>query len=266
MSSYLTVFIFGYACGIVLAQHSSKTFPDITDKNGGWCMMRGECGNDKLSCAYDGPPSPLINPEAVGILNQYCPFMVPGDQPSTCCNADQVFTFNKIFGFVKEEFTRCPVCFDNFISMFCLLVCSSYQSTLASANVTIDSFTKQKIVTSVDYYVARDYVDGMFNSCANVRTPYSNEKAISRMCGETASACTPENFLKFVGSKSNRLVTYAISFKETDKPFVRVGNKTFVPMNYTTTPCTDRCQCKDCNTTVCPPPPTNMSVPKWKLF
>ncbi|CAG2211111.1 NPC1 [Mytilus edulis] len=218
--------------------------------------MRGECGNDKLSCAYDGPPSPLINPEYVGILKQYCLFMVPGDQPSTCC----------IFGFVKEDFTRCPICFDNFISMFCLLVCSSYQSTLASANVTIDSSTKQIEVTSVDYYVSRDYVDGMFNSCANVRTPYSNEKAINRMCVEGTSACTPKNFLKFVGSKSNRLVTYDVSFKETDKPFVRVGNKTFVPMNYTTTPCSDRCQCMYCNTTGCSSPPTTTTLAKWKIF
>ncbi|CAG2232375.1 NPC1 [Mytilus edulis] len=179
--------------------------------------MRGECGNDKLSCAYDGPPSPLINPEAVG------------DQPSTCCNADQVFTFKKIFGFVKEDFTRCPICFDNFISIFCLLVCSSYQSTLASANVTLDCSTRQKVVTSVDYYVSHDYVDELFNSCANVRTPYSNERAISRMCVQGKSACTQENLLEFVGSKSNRLVTYDISFKETDKPLVRVGNKTFVP-------------------------------------
>lgn len=60
---------------------------------------------------------------------------------------------------------------------------------------------------------------------------YSNGKAFSLMCGKAVSECTRENLLKYIRSKSNGQVTYDIYFKETDKRFIRAGNKTFVPMN-----------------------------------
>ena len=64
---------------------------------------------------------------------------------------------------------------------------------------TFDNKTHQEI-TKVDYALTPAFAEGMFNSCKDVQMPTSNNKAISTLCNEKASACTPAKLLKYFGS------------------------------------------------------------------
>lgn len=127
--------------------------------------------------------------------------------------------------------------------MFCLLTCDSYQSTVAGGSAHVDPKSKRKVVTSVDYYVSRDYAFGMYNSCQDV---YFNDTVtvFDLFCQKIN--CTLEEVLNAIGSSETAFIPLSVNFKVTGAKYIVDGNKTFVPINPDTTPCKDRCSCKNC--------------------
>lgn len=150
--------------------------------------------------------------------------------------------------------------------MFCLLACDSYQNNVANGKAHIDSKTKLKVVTSVDYYISRDYAMNMFKSCQDVHVYNSDTLTVfDLIC--TKTNCTLEELLhSFSTVNANKVVPLSIDFKITDAKYIVVGNKTFVPVNPKTMPCTGRCSHKNCRTTPSSPTPEPKPCPHGSCF
>lgn len=162
-------------------------------------------------------------------------------------------------GLPQQFFLRCPSCYNNFLNLYCYLTCGPHQSRFMEVNGTVPS-AKGTAVKAVTYYLTDEYAQGMFNSCKDVQMPSANEKALSVFCGRPAEECSAEAWLTYMGSIDNGHTPFGIDFVIGDRN-VTTSNGTYVPMNYTITPCDKRyknktaCSCQDCETSCAPIPP-----------
>ena len=59
--------------------------------------------------------------------------------------------------------------------------------------------------------MSHDFAVGMFNSCRDVQMPSANERAIALLCGHSADACTPQNWLDYMGNTGNMKTPFTVS-------------------------------------------------------
>lgn len=59
--------------------------------------------------------------------------------------------------------------------------------------------------------MSHDFAVGMFNSCRDVQMPSTNERAIALLCGHSADACTPQNWLDYMGNTGNMKTPFTVS-------------------------------------------------------
>lgn len=157
-------------------------------------------------------------------------------------------------GVPRQFFARCPSCFRNFAQLWCQSTCSPKQSKfLKVTNEAIDETSKKSYVTSIEYNIADEFVEGLYNSCKNVQFPGSNQRALGMICGIESDKCTIDRWLRFMGDQSiNPLVPFNIDFKrfrgkvEKIKDGVRPQNATIVPCDRAPDSRTLACSCQDC--------------------
>ena len=164
----------------------------------------------------------------------------------------------------KQLLARCPACFTNFINLYCDFTCGPSQSTFMSANTT-GTFNVLANIESVNYVVGEDFAEGMFQSCKDVQMPSNNQKALGVLCGRDASACTPQNWLDYMGDKDNHQTPFQINFNISASP-ITFGNVTLHPMDYPTIPCNGSCSCQDCKLSCGTPPPTILPKEPWEIL
>ncbi|XP_038051413.1 NPC intracellular cholesterol transporter 1-like [Patiria miniata] len=273
----------------------------------GYCIMYRQCGirdipEHKLNCYYNQPAPELDDPEGLEILKQLCPHLVKENKTLACCDVDQLRTFRNQTLQARQLMSRCPSCQRNFLNLYCAMTCDSSNSLYVdvtsikppslqaeaddsgavegapmsdtnSPNLR-DSGPQYKTndsILSIDYFVQDDFVYGMYDSCKNVNFPSSNSKIFSLLCGQSASTCTPQKLLDYMGNINNGQTPFTIDFEI-------VANATTVPTDmeaYNTSiyPCNEAldefsqpCSCQDC-TPACPPvPPIPTPPPPFLIF
>uniref|UniRef100_A0AAY5EZC2 SSD domain-containing protein n=1 Tax=Electrophorus electricus TaxID=8005 RepID=A0AAY5EZC2_ELEEL len=106
---------------------------------------------------------------------------------------------------------RCPACFFNFMTLFCELTCSPYQSLFLNATeFSPDPAHNSTNVVKLSYYINQTFADAMYEACMDVQAPSSNVKALGLLCGRDSSTCTPTNWIQYMFNTDNGQVPFAI--------------------------------------------------------
>lgn len=166
--------------------------------------------------------------------------------------------------------SRCPACFQNFVSLFCRSTCDPHQSQFLAANKLTKSDKQLDAISELTYTVSEDFGFGMFNSCRDVQNPSSGKHALDMLCGEDASKCTPKDWLEYMGDKKkNPVVPFTINFiltsNNTVVPTPDGRNVTLEPMRSHIEPCNESCSCQDCRSKCEPLPPVVPPHP-WTIL
>ena len=73
------------------------------------------------------------------------------------------------------------------------------------------------MVTSLDYYVTEEFVEGIYDSCKDVYYPAGDMKAVESMCGSLGPLCNAKRWFDFMGQESapvgNGLAPFTIKYK-----------------------------------------------------
>ena len=187
--------------------------------------------------------------------------LFPETPPKTCCSASQIETLDMSMALPKQILTRCPSCYRNFLNLYCYFTCAPDHSKFLNVNKTKKTDNGTTSITAINYVVSKDFANGMFNSCRDVQMPSDNQKALSVLCGEDPSSCTPQKWLDFMGNTNNHQTPFTILFNLTNSD-VKFGNRTLTPMNERTSPCKGACSCQDCRASCgVPLPPVKPTPP-----
>ena len=96
------------------------------------------------------------------------------------------------------------------------MTCSPVQSRFLMANNKAPkpvSYTTG--IPRVTYVVSTDYANGLFDSCVEVQSLFGL-KVIGFLCGRSASQCTPQNWLSYLGDVNVGHAPFPIDFVITD--------------------------------------------------
>ncbi|XP_060066861.1 NPC intracellular cholesterol transporter 1-like [Ylistrum balloti] len=241
------------------------------DTDNGHCIWYGECTDNltgKQNCVYNGPGKPLTDPMALSRLEQYCPQLYTGNSSLTCCSASQLVTMETHMAVAKQLLQACPSCYYNFLNIFCFLTCNPHHSTSVGVKSQAPNDRGVATVLSVDYAMTTTFANGMYNSCKDVMIPGIQERAISVLCGRSATDCNATELLNYLGSSSNGPTPFEIDFHVQNTSWSRPGKYILKPMNTKTVPCDmefgnlSACSYKDCPSVSPPLTPTlpNISV------
>lgn len=62
-------------------------------------------------------------------------------------------------------------------------------------------------------HISESYMNKSFDSCKSVMMPSTQQPAISLMCGQSSSSCTPKKWFEFMGTPSiNPFVPFLIHY------------------------------------------------------
>ncbi|XP_038979789.1 NPC intracellular cholesterol transporter 1-like isoform X2 [Phoenix dactylifera] len=208
----------------------------------GYCSMYGICGHRSdgkdLNCPYNVPS---VKPDE--LLSSKIQSLCPTITGNVCCTSDQ---FDTLHGQVQQAIpflVGCPACLRNFLNLFCELSCSPNQSLFINVTSVMkgnDSLT----VDGIDFYITRQYVEELFNSCKDVKFGTMNTRAIDLV---GAGAQNYKEWLAFLGHQANPNEPgspYAIAFR-----LDLNDSSGMKPMNVTAYSCGDPslgCSCGDC--------------------
>lgn len=235
----------------------------------GHCSWYGECGpspTGKYNCKYTGPAIPMTNQTGLKILKTYCPDLIDGNEPLTCCDTDQLITLERNMRLPQQFLEHCPSCYYNFLNLFCYQTCYKSMSNFVRID-SVEPYGKNKSsVRSIDFFVTHRFANGMFNSCDQVKMPSVNERALTIFCGHPAKECTIQKWLDFMGDPSNGHTPFKTNYTITDNSWVDPNtNITYNPMDANITSCNETshnqsaCSCLDCAPWTCPlPRPTTI--------
>ncbi|XP_071957637.1 NPC intracellular cholesterol transporter 1-like [Antedon mediterranea] len=236
--------------------------------------MYGECGINpetglRSNCDYNGPSQELRDPTGIVLLQELCPQYASARPIKTCCSTDQLQTLLVSLRFIQQAMQRCPACVENFVNMYCEMTCNPNQAVYMNVTRSYDvAGHPTRTVAEMNYFMTRDYADGVFDSCKNVQFPSANIKVIDLMCdGVPADQCTPEIWLGFLGTIDNGYAPFQITYVIGDASEDEI-NKGIEPLNEYTYACTESvgnsstaCSCQDCplvcssgNPTIAPTP------------
>jgi hypothetical protein len=230
----------------------------------GKCVFYEECGDNpvngkKLGCLHDGPAVPLGNAKASAALLDLCPYLDKYENESTgdldlCCSARQVTNMVQQFSVVGSLLGRCPACLVNFKNAFCHMSCSPDQSDFLEVTRTINlTLSDVPSVTEVNFHVAEEFVNGVYDSCKDVVSPSTSGTVMDLLCGAWGSnLCTPKRLFHFLGDLSNGNTPLTINFVY-EQEGVKAFNETLTPCSAAPYPHMEACSCTDCQSSCSPP-------------
>ena len=111
--------------------------------------------------------------------------------PGFCCSVDQVHDMVFNFELFAAFFGRCPSCVKNLRNIFCFMTCDPHHSKFLRPNRT-DVIDGMQFITKLDVYVEEEYAQNLYDSCAEVKNPSSNSRAIITLCGQWGDLCNAD--------------------------------------------------------------------------
>lgn len=256
--SFLRRFLSALFFLLVLVEHIPSALAED-----GHCIWYGVCANSTehkmMNCFYDGPAKP-IEEKAMKIIEQYCPEIAKGGY--SCCNYEQLNQLKVNIALAENLLGRCPTCFQNFLKPICGMACAVDQSKYLKPVKTEQFNGTHRRISEIDYYLSKTFMDGIYNSCSEVKLTSTNERSIKVMCGQWGDACSAQRWFDNMGDASNYQVPFQINYKATDVPVD--GYTPYAPI---AEPCNvgtkgmPGCSCLDCEAS-CPAPPPRPPPPQ----
>ena len=94
------------------------------------------------------------------------------------------------------------------------------------------------MVLSMDFYVKREFTEGIYDSCKDVYLPSADTKAVETMCGSLGPNCNAERWFKFMGTNTQDggLAPFSIIYKYLDNS-TEIHGRNITPITDVTYPC-----------------------------
>ncbi|KAI0009383.1 patched sphingolipid transporter [Xylariaceae sp. FL0662B] len=214
----------------------------------GRCALRGHCGKKsffgkQLPCVDNGlatTPDDDFAKEIEGLCGP------KWKDAKVCCNADQLESLKSELSTPNQIIGSCPACKDNFYNLFCSFTCSPDQSLFVNVTKTIEKNGKT-LVAEVDQLISKEYGEGFYDSCKEVKFGASNSKAIDFIGG---GAKNYSQLLKFLGDEKAIGSPFQMNFPD------KYSEPHMAARDMKPKKCNDedpnfRCSCVDCPA-VCP--------------
>ncbi|KAI5866209.1 multidrug efflux transporter AcrB transmembrane domain-containing protein [Durotheca rogersii] len=214
----------------------------------GRCAMRGQCGKKsffgkQLPCVDNGlatTPDPEFAKEIEAVCGP------KWKDSKVCCSTEQLQALKSELSTPNQIIGSCPACKENFYNLFCSFSCSPDQSLFINVTKTIEKNGKT-LVAEVDQLISKEYGEGFYDSCKEVKFGASNSKAIDFIGG---GAKNYTQLLKFLGDEKVIGSPFQINFPE------QYTDPAMAPRQMRPKKCNDedpnfRCSCVDCPA-VCP--------------
>ncbi|KAI1337014.1 patched family-domain-containing protein [Xylariaceae sp. FL0016] len=235
--------------GAVLLASRASADDLLTPKHeAGRCALRGHCGKKgwfgkQLPCIDNGLAEAPDDDFAKEIEEVCGP---KWKDSKVCCNQEQLESLKSSLSTPNQIIGSCPACKDNFYNLFCTFTCSPDQSLFV--NVTrSQELSGGTAVAELDQLISKDYGEGFYNSCKEVKFGASNSKAIDFIGG---GARNYTELLKFLGDEKAIGSPFQINFP------TKYSEPDMTPREMKPKKCNDedpnfRCSCVDCPE-VCP--------------
>ncbi|XP_069773730.1 NPC1-like intracellular cholesterol transporter 1 [Narcine bancroftii] len=250
----------------------------------GYCVFSQDCGKNpevtnsllpaKVPCLFNGPATQVSGSHLI-LLRKVCPMLYKGNSNTmACCTSQQLDMLEASLSLSKTLLVRCPSCVQNFINLYCQNTCSPDQSLHINVTRTfwanVSGVVKEAVLQYQCYY-SREFADGAYDSCKDVRIPATGGFAIAPMCGKYGSAlCNTERWLAFQGDSSNGLAPLDIDFillpngTQVAGGLVPYGGRSF-PCNESASSHGQACSCQDCSDS-CPAIAAPLPAPgPWRI-
>ncbi|KAH9907430.1 patched sphingolipid transporter [Xylariomycetidae sp. FL2044] len=216
----------------------------------GRCAMRGHCGT---TGGFFGKPLPCVDNDEASVpdvqlakdIEELCG--PKWKDSKVCCNSDQLDSLKSSLSTPNQIIGACPACKDNFYNLFCTFTCSPDQSLFINVTERKVERDGTASVTELDQLISKEYGEGFYNSCKDVKFGPTNSKAIDFIGGGAKNYTQLLNFLgekKAIGSPFQ--INFPVNYTEPDmKP------KDLKPKKCNDEDPNFRCACVDCES-ACP--------------
>ncbi|XP_015795177.1 NPC intracellular cholesterol transporter 1-like [Tetranychus urticae] len=212
----------------------------------------------KIPCVYNGAPQPINNETTLRSLQEICPYLDPVNNPTLCCDEDQINILIDQLATPRGMLGRCPSCFYNFANFLCHMTCSPKQSEFLRLDEAKPSekYPEKQQVSWISYAIEEKFAQTLFNSCVNVLAPGANFKPVHLMCDQWGDQCNAHRLLESIGKNDSS--PFGINFHY----FPYSAETSISPLQLSSTQCFESpgvpnktaCSCSDCPT-VCKPLP-----------
>ena len=93
-------------------------------------------------------------------------------------------------------------------------------------------------VQSMDFYVKREFTEGIYDSCDDVYNPSSDTTAVEFMCGSLGFMCNAERWFDFLGTSvtDGGISPFTIKYKYLENSTV-INGQNVTPFTDTTMTC-----------------------------
>ncbi|XP_015795085.1 NPC intracellular cholesterol transporter 1-like isoform X2 [Tetranychus urticae] len=241
------------------------------------CVFRSVCDDFsgsiitglKIPCVAETGPQTITDQSLLRSLQEVCPHLDPINNPTLCCDEDQINQLVDQLALPKGMLSRCPSCFYNFANYLCEMTCSPKQSTFLRLDASEPSKSKpgKQQITAISYAIEEKFAQTLFNSCVNVLAPGPGDKPIKIMCGNWGDQCNAHRLLEYVGQKDpspfNIKFQYYPDSNDTGiSPIPLVSSQCFEAPGVANK---SACSCSDCPA-VCKPLPQPESHEIFKIF
>ncbi|KAI2636722.1 patched family-domain-containing protein [Xylaria nigripes] len=214
----------------------------------GRCAIRGHCGKKgffgkELPCVDNGLATTPDDEFAKEIRELCGP---KWEDSKVCCKPEQLRALKKELSTPNQIIGGCPACKDNFYNLFCTFTCSPDQSLFVNVTRT-QKLRAGTAVAEIDQLITKDYGEGFYDSCKEVKFGPSNSRAMNFIGG---GATDYMGLLKFLGKEQVLGSPFQINFP------MQYSEPDMAPREMKPKKCNDedpnfRCACVDCPA-VCP--------------
>ncbi|XP_025018306.1 NPC intracellular cholesterol transporter 1-like isoform X2 [Tetranychus urticae] len=230
------------------------------------CIFRSTCDDIqnkfmlslKIPCVYNGAPQFIPNEATLHSLHEICPYLDQVNNPTLCCDQEQIDILIDQLALPRGMLGRCPSCFYNFANFLCHMTCSPKQSEFLRLDEAKPSekYPEKQQVSWISYAIEEEFAQTLFNSCVNVLAPGANFKPVQLMCDQWGDQCNAHRLLESIGMNDSS--PFGINFHY----FPDSVATSISPLQLSSTQCFERpgvpnktaCSCSDCPT-VCKPLP-----------
>lgn len=200
------------------------------------CVMRGVCDKDGLRapCTYDGEPKSIESASSRQELEAVCGDVLGNVSQPLCCDGTQAEDFAESLQSAKAiGLDNCPACSVNFRTLLCQMICSPRQAEFIQLVESALSEEKERYVSSLNYYVAPEFVQGLFDSCKDSRSKIPSIGLFNFICGRWGADCTPERWLGFLGASAGEggLSPMSVKHVQTGKEHKTPEGSVFKPLS-----------------------------------
>ena len=90
----------------------------------------------------------------------------------------------------------------------------------------------------MNFYVKREFTEGIYDSCDDVYYPAGDMKAVEFMCGSLGPACNSERWFDYMGAgpEDDGLAPFSIKYMYLENSTI-INGRNMTPFTDSTTPC-----------------------------